>query len=82
MVSSFTRDTYSFLTSHHFVVTSGRVGSVILALLLLLLVEKEVTRAVLRSLPPRTGRAFDVVAIPLLLAFAVVVIERFRALGF
>ncbi|MFN2591407.1 MAG: hypothetical protein ABR532_01035 [Candidatus Dormibacteria bacterium] len=82
MVSSLTRDTYSFLASHHFVVTSGRIGGLLLALLLVLLVEKEVTRAVVRSLPPKTGRVFDIAAMPLLLAFAVVVIERFRALGF
>jgi len=69
MVSSLTKDTYSFLASNHFVVTSGRIGGLILALLLLVLVEKEVTRAVVRSMP-------------LLLTFAVVVIERFRALGF
>jgi hypothetical protein len=82
MVSSLTKDTYSFLVSNHFVVTSGRIGGLILALLLLVLVEKEVTRAVVRSLPLSTGRVFDIAAMPLLLTFAVVVIERFRALGF
>jgi hypothetical protein len=35
-----------------------------------------------RSLPLSTGRVFDVAAMPLLVTFAVVVIERFRALGF
>jgi hypothetical protein len=82
MVSSLTKDTYGFLASHRFVVTSGWVGGLILAVLILLLVEKEVTRAVVRSLPPSTGRVFDVAAMPLLLTFAVVVVERFRALGF
>jgi hypothetical protein len=82
MVSSLTRDTYGFLASHHFVVTSGRIGGLMLALLLVLLVEKEVARAVVRSLPLSTGRVFDVAAMPLLVTFAVVVIERFRALGF
>jgi hypothetical protein len=82
MVSSLTKDTYSFLASHPFVSTSGRMGGLILALLILLLVEKEVTRAVVRSLPASTGRVFGVAAMPLLLTFAVVVIERFRALGF
>jgi hypothetical protein len=82
MVSSLTKDTYSFLASHHFVVTSGRIGGLMLALLLVLLVEKEVARAVVRSLPLSTARVFDVAAMPLLVTFAVVVIERFRALGF
>src|SRR5438105_4854752 len=78
MVSSLTRDTYSFLASHHFAVTSGRIGGLILALLLLLLVEKEVTRAVVRSLPPTTRRARDQRQ-PLLLALAVACLYRFLA---
>jgi fructose-specific phosphotransferase system IIC component len=82
MVSSLTRNTYGYLVSHHFVVSSGRVGGLLLGLLVLLLIEKEVLRAVVRSLPQNTRRVFDVVAIPLLLTFAIVVIERFRALGF
>ena len=82
MVSSLNKNTFGFLVTHHFVVTSGRVGGLILALLVVVLVEKEVTRAVVRSLPLSTRRAFDVAAMPLLIAFAVIVIERFRALGF
>lgn len=82
MVSSLTRNTQGFLASHAFVQTSGVAGGLILGLLVLLLVEKEVLRAVVRSLPPSTRRVFDVAAIPLLLTFAIVVIERFRALGF
>lgn len=82
MVASLNKNTFGFLVSHQFVLTSGRIGGTILALLVLILVEKEVTRAVVRSLPVTTRRVFDVVAMPLLLTFAVVVIERFRALGF
>ncbi|HYR61837.1 MAG TPA: hypothetical protein VET24_04280 [Actinomycetota bacterium] len=82
MVSSLTRNTSSFLASHQFVMTSGTIGALILGVLILLLVEKEVMRAVVRSLPASTRRVFDVAAMPLLLTFAIVVIERFRALGF
>jgi hypothetical protein len=82
MVSSVNKNTFGFLVSHQFVVTSGQIGGLILALLLLVLVEKEVTRAVVRSLPVSTRRVFDVIAMPLLITFAVVVVERFRALGF
>ena len=82
MVSSFTNNTFIYLVTHHFVQTSGRIGALFLLVLVALLVEKEVLRAVVRSLPPSTRRVFDVAAMPLLLTFAVLVIERFRALGF
>ena len=82
MVSSFTKNTFTYLVTHRFAQTSGHIGALFLLVLVALLVEKEVLRAVVRSLPPGTRRVFDVAAMPLLLAFAVVVIERFRALGF
>ena len=82
MVSSFTKNTLNFLVAHRFATTSSWVGGLLLVVLMLALVEKEVMRAVVRSLPAASRRVFDVAAVPLLLAFAIVVIERFRALGF
>lgn len=82
MVSSLTGNTFTFLASRQFAVTSGGIGALLLIALVVLLVEKEVMRAVMRSLPAATRRVFDVAGTPLLLTFAIVVIERFRALGF
>ena len=82
MDSSLTQNTFNYLARHAFAVTSGRIGLLIFILLVALLVEKEVMRAVVRSLPATPRRVFDVAAIPLLLSFAVVVFERFRVLGF
>jgi hypothetical protein len=82
MVASFTKDSFNFLLGNTFVHTSGWIAGLILVLLCLTLVEKEVMRGVVRTLPVQSRRAFDVAIVPLLLAFAIVVIERFRALGF
>lgn len=81
MSSAFTRTTLSFLGSHAFVRSSGWVAVVVLALLIILLVEKEAVRAVVRSGPPSARRIFDVAALPLLLTLAIVVIQRFRVIG-
>jgi hypothetical protein len=82
MISSFSNSSFQYLASHRFALSSGILGGLLLGLLIVLLVEKEVLRAVVRSLPATTRRAFDMAALPLLLAFAIVVIERFRTLGF
>ena len=82
MVASFNKDSFTFLLRHSFTLTSGWITGLILVLLSLTLIEKEIMRGVVRTLPVQSRRAFDVAIVPLLLAFAIVVIERFRALGF
>lgn len=81
MTSSMTHSTVSFLVSHSFVQVSGWAALMVFTLLTVMLVEREVVRAVVRSLPVSTRRVFDVVALPLLVTFAVLVIERFRIIG-
>lgn len=81
MSSAFTKTTMSFLGSHSFTHISGWVAVVVLTLLIILLLEKEAVRAVVRSGPPSARRVFDVAALPLLVTLAVVVIQRFRVIG-
>jgi hypothetical protein len=81
MTSSLTQTTLSFLSAHKFAAVSGWVSLIVIALLLVLLTEREVVRAVVRSLPASTRRVFDVAAIPLVVTFAVLAIERFRVIG-
>lgn len=81
MSAAFTKTTLSFLGAHAFARSSGWVAVMVLALLIILLVEKEAVRAVVRSGPPSARRIFDVAALPLLLSFAIVVIQRFRVIG-
>jgi hypothetical protein len=81
MTSSLTHNTAAFLGSHAFGQVSGWVTLIVLALLLVLLLEREVARAAVRTLPATTRRIFDVAAMPLLLTFAIVVIQRFLVLG-
>jgi hypothetical protein len=81
MTSSLTHNTAAFLASHAYGQVSGWVTLIVLALLLVLLVEREVARAAVRTLPVPTRRIFDVAAMPLLLTFAIVVIQRFLVLG-
>ncbi|HEU5004409.1 MAG TPA: hypothetical protein VFW71_16750 [Actinomycetota bacterium] len=81
MSSALTKTTLTFLGSHSFVRASGWVAVVVLTLLIILLVEKEAVRAVVRSGPPSARRIFDVAALPLLLTLAIVVIQRFRVIG-
>ena len=82
MVSSYTTSTFTYLVTHRFAQTSGHVGALFLLALVVLLAGKEVLAAAVPSLPASTKRIFDVAALPLLLAFAILVVERFRGLGF
>lgn len=81
MTSSLTKNTVNFLQFHAFASVSGWMAVIVMALVILLLVEREVVRAVIRSLPASTRRVFDVAALPILITFAIIVIERFRVLG-
>lgn len=81
MTSSLSTNTVSFLSSHAFAQVSGWIALIVIVLLVVFLAEREVVRAVVRSLPASTRRVFDVAAVPLVVSFAVIVIERFRVIG-
>lgn len=81
MTSSLTQNTVNFIRTHAFPSLSGWMTLIVMALVIILLVEREVVRAVIRSLPASTRRVFDVAAMPMLLTFAILVIERFRVIG-
>ncbi|MGH2719454.1 MAG: hypothetical protein ACRDJU_12875 [Actinomycetota bacterium] len=81
MTSSLTKNTVNYIHAHAFASLSGWMTLIAMVLVIILLVEREVVRAVIRSLPASTRRVFDVAAIPVLVTFAIVVVERFRVIG-
>ncbi|HWD09272.1 MAG TPA: hypothetical protein VHA57_09270 [Actinomycetota bacterium] len=81
MTSSLTGNTVNFIRTHAFASLSGWMTLIVVVLGIVLLVEREVVRAVIRSLPASTRRVFDVAAVPVVLTFAIIVIERFKVIG-
>lgn len=77
MTSSVTNVTTSLLRSHSHGATTGMLGPVLLLLLLALLVESELLRAVAPSRLGRRGEILYVAIGPLAFAFSLIVVIRF-----
>jgi hypothetical protein len=65
-----------FLSSETYEVTAERVDAIAVVLLIVLLVEQELLRVYAGGVAGARPRSFDVAVVPLLLAFALVVIVR------
>ena len=76
MTATVTDATVSALLTSAYDVISTTVGFVVVIVLAVLLVQREVTRLLARERSIRSGWAFDIAIVPLLLAFAVVVSLR------
>lgn len=75
MTALVTNQVISTISSNTYEVLSTTLGIVVLALAMILLLEKEMWRA--RGSAPAELRAFDVAIMPLLVPFAVIIGMRF-----
>jgi hypothetical protein len=77
MTSTVTELTRSTIASTNYADFSNTIGVIVVLLLLLLLLQKELARASRSPLSKMQMQALDIAALPLLLAFAVVIVLRF-----